>query len=181
MKTQEKLWSYEEYLKIEDEKRYEIIQGGLVEMPAPSVRHQEISGRLYVKFYHSVVDSSLGKVFYAPIDVVLSDKDVLQPDLVVVLKENLSIVQDKGVFGAPDLVVEVVSSLSYKRDTEEKKELYASYGVREYWLVLPELKIVEVLTLEEGKYKAFSFACEKGKACSKLIEGLCVELEELFQ
>ncbi len=177
----EKVWTYEDYLSLDEEKRYEIIDGELFEMPAPSVRHQEISGRLYVKLFNYIVESSLGIVLYAPIDVVLSEKDVLQPDLVVVLKENLSIVQERGIFGVPDLVVEIVSASSYKRDTEDKKRLYANYGVKEYWLVLPELRLIEVLTLEEGEYRAFSFACERGKVCSKLADGLCIDLEEVFR
>ncbi len=181
MKTQDKVWTYEDYLSLEEEKRYEIIDGELFEMPAPSVRHQEISGRLYVKLFNHIVESSLGKVLYAPIDLVLSEKDLLQPDLVVVLKENLSIVQERGIFGVPDLVVEIVSASSYKRDTEDKKKLYASYGVKEYWLVLPELRLIEVLTLQEGEYRAFSFACERGKVCSKVVEGLCIDLEEVFR
>ncbi|QID33204.1 Uma2 family endonuclease [Pampinifervens florentissimum] len=177
----EKVWTYEDYLSLDEEKRYEIIDGELFEMPAPSVRHQEISGRLYVKLFNYIVESSLGIVLYAPIDVVLSEKDVLQPDLVVVLKENLSIVQERGIFGVPDLVVEIVSASSYKRDTEDKKRLYANYGVKEYWLVLPELRLIEVLTLQEGEYRAFSFACERGKVCSKLADGLCIDLEEVFR
>lgn len=175
----EKLWTYEEYLKLEDEKRYEIIDGELLEMPTPSVKHQEILKRLS-KFFEFIERVGMGKYYFSPLDVVLSERDVVQPDLVVVLKENYSIIQERGIFGSPDIVVEVVSSLSYKKDTEEKKKLYANCGVKEYWLVLPELKIMEVLSLEGNIYKVYSFACEQGKVCSKVVENFCIDLEEVF-
>ncbi|MEJ5338585.1 MAG: Uma2 family endonuclease [Aquificaceae bacterium] len=180
MKAAEKLWNYEDYLKLEGEKRYEIIDGELVEMPAPGVRHQEILKRL-ARHFETVEKRGIGLYYFSPIDLVLSEKDVFQPDLVVVLKENYSIIQDRGIFGAPDLVVEVISPSTFKKDTEEKRELYAKSGVKEYWLVIPELKIIEVLTLRSGKYEVHSFACESGKVCSRLLEDLCIELEELFR
>ncbi len=105
---------------------------------------------------------------------------MVQPDLVFVSKDRLSIARDKGIFGAPDLVVEVVSPSTFKRDTEDKKRLYAKYGVKEYWLVFPEERVVEVLTLKEGEYEVFSHAFEKGEVCSKLLEGFCLNLEEIF-
>lgn len=180
MAVKEKPWTYEEYLKLEDERRYEIIEGELLEMPAPTLKHQKIVGRLFKVFSEVVESKDAGDVYLSPVDVVLSRHNLVQPDLVMVLKENYSILQDKGISGVPDLVLEVVSPSTFKKDTEDKRRLYAMYGVKEYWLVFPEEKVVEVLFLKDGEYEVFSHAFEEGKVCSKLIKELCVDLEEIF-
>lgn len=180
MTTKEKLWTYEEYLKLEDDKRYEVLEGELIEMPAPDRKHQEVCLELALKFASFFKKENTGKIYLAPFDVVLSEHTVLQPDLVVVLKDNLHMVEERGVFGAPNLVVEVVSPSTFKRDVEDKRRLYAKRGVKEYWLVFPEEKVIEVLTFEGQEYEVFSHAYEKGKVCSKLLEGFCMELEEVF-
>lgn len=181
MNATEKLWTYEEYLKLEDEKRYEIIDGELFEMPAPSVKHQKVLWKLVKLFGQYENKVKTGLFLSAPVDVVLSESEVVQPDILYVSEERISIVEERAVRGAPDLVVEIVSPYSYKRDTEDKKRIYANHGVKEYWIVLPELKIIEVLTLEDKSYNVYSFACESGKACSKLLEGFCVKPEEVFE
>ena len=180
MKTAEKPWTYEDYLKLEDDRRYEVLEGELVEMPAPGKKHQEACLELAIKFASFLRKEDKGKLYLAPFYVVLSEHTVLQPDLVVVLKENLHIVEEKGIFGAPDLVVEIVSPSTFKRDVEDKRKLYARYGVKEFWLVLPEERVIEVLVLKGQEYEVFSHAYEKGKVCSKLLEGFCVALEEVF-
>ncbi len=180
MVVKEKPWTYEDYLQLEDEKRYEIINGELLEMPAPSLKHQEVLRNLSLMFVQHVMGKGIGKVYFSPVDVVLYEDVVFQPDLVVVFEENYSILKERGIFGSPDLVVEVVSPSTFKKDTEDKRKLYAKHGIKEYWLVFPEEKVVEVLVLKEGEYEVFSYAFEKGKVCSKLLEGFCINLEEVF-
>ncbi len=176
----EKPWTYEDYLQLEEEKGYEIINGELLEMPAPSLKHQKIAGKLY-KLLSTFMESQRGgEVYISPVDVVLSEDVVFQPDLVVVFEENYSILKERGIFGSPDLVVEVVSPSTFKKDTEDKRKLYAKHGIKEYWLVFPEEKVVEVLVLKEGEYEVFSYAFEKGKVCSSVLEGFCINLEEVF-
>ena len=180
MAVKEKVWTYKDYLSLEEEKRYEIIDGELLEMPAPSLKHQKVIWNLAYVFRRYQEKKDCGDFYLAPVDVVLSEEHVVQPDLVFVSKDRLSIARDRGIFGSPDLVVEVVSPSTFKRDTEDKRKLYAKYGVKEYWLVFPEERVVEVLTLEGNEYEVFSYAFESGKVCSKLLEDFCLNLEEIF-
>ncbi len=181
MTTQTKVWTYEDYLKLEDDKRYEIIEGELIEMPAPSVTHQRIVGKLFRLMSDFVEKKSLGEVFVSPIDVILSETNVVQPDLVFVSKGRSNIVRDKGIFGAPDLVVEVISPSTLKRDTEDKKRLYAKFKVRELWLIFPGERAVEVFSLKGKDYDVCSFGYEKDEVSSCLLEGFGINLEELFK
>jgi len=185
MKAAEKEWTYEEYLKLSDDKRYEIIEGRLTVAPAPRPKHQRVSRNLEFALWNYVRSKDLGEVFYAPIDVVLGEKFVLQPDIVFVSKEREEIIdEERAIFGSPDLVVEVVSPSTLGRDTLEKKEVYEKFGVREFWLVYPEMKCTEVLVLnEEGKYEIYDEGClgeEKGEVRSKVVEGFSVKLKDIF-
>ncbi|MEO0223067.1 MAG: Uma2 family endonuclease, partial [candidate division WOR-3 bacterium] len=135
--TKEKLWTYRDYLKLEDDKRYEVINGRLVEMPAPNFEHQRISRNLEFKLWEFVKENGLGEILYAPFDIILSEDIVVQPDIVFISKDNLKNIKEGRLFGAPDLVVEIVSPVSYKRDRYEKFRIYEELGVKEYWIVLP--------------------------------------------
>ncbi|MCS7262322.1 MAG: Uma2 family endonuclease [Aquificaceae bacterium] len=174
------VWTYQDYLKLDEDEGYETIGGELYPVPSASRKHQRTAPRLALAFSKHVEEKAVGEVYLLPFDVVLSEENVVQPDLVVVLKENLSVVKEKGIFGAPDLVVEIVSPSSLKKDTEDKRRLYASYRIKELWLLFPEEKVIEVFTLEGLEYKVHSWAYEQGQVCSKLLEGLCVDLKEVF-
>ena len=177
----EKVWTYEDYLRLEDDKRYEVINGRLVEMPAPTPLHQDVSGNLEFIMRMFVREKKLGKVYDAPIDVVLGDRYVLQPDIVFISKERLGIIGEKAIMGPPDLVVEIISPATVRRDTVVKKGIYEKFGVREYWIVYPGERAVEVWVLnDEGKYDLFNVAEGEGKIKSKVLEGLEVGLKEVF-
>ena len=180
----EKVWTYEEYAKLKDDKRYEVLGGRLLMAPAPRPIHQKVSRNLEFALWEYVKKKKLGEVFYAPIDVVLGDKYVLQPDIVFISKDRLEIVdEERAIFGVPDLVVEVVSPSTLSRDTFEKKEIYESFGVKEFWLVYPDMKCIEVLFLEEGKYKVHDEGCleeGKGEVSSKVVKGFKVRLKDVF-
>ena len=181
MATQTKVWTYEDYLKLEDDKRYEIIEGELIEMPAPSVTHQRIVGRLFRLTSEFVEKKSLGEVFVSPIDVILSDTNVVQPDIVFVSKERSDIVQNRGIFGAPDLIMEVISPSTLKKDTEDKKRIYARFGVEELWLIFPGERAIEVFSLKGDEYEVCSFGYESSKVKSCLLKDFELNLEELFK
>jgi Uma2 family endonuclease len=145
-----KVWTYDELLQLpEDGKRYEIIEGELVEMSSPLVIHQRVVGNLFAAFREQVQSKQLGEVFIAPLDVVMTPTRVVQPDLIVVRTENRSIVQDR-IRGVPDLLVEVLSPTNYKHDTVTKRRLYARSRLHEYWIVDTEAQTIEVLELVEG-------------------------------
>ncbi len=133
---------YAQYAAIpEDGKRYEVLEGGLLVTPAPSPRHQLISFRLQQQLVNHFGDSSPGVVFAAPIDVILSNHDILQPDLVVADRPQQ--VSLRGIEGAPLLVVEILSPSTRKRDRTRKARRYATLGVRHFWLVDPDAHRVE--------------------------------------
>jgi Uma2 family endonuclease len=173
-------YTYEDYLQIEDEKRYEVHEGELMMVPVPLTIHQRISKKLLVKISNYVDDKNLGEVFDAPTDVVLAEDVVVQPDILFISKDRTDIIGERAVMGAPDLIVEILSPSSTFSDAVRKKELYQRYGVREYWLVFPEEKAIEVMTLEEGFYREYSVAKDEGAVSSKVIEEMEVDLKGLF-
>src|SRR5258708_14880926 len=161
-----KRWTYEEYYKLDDDQRYEIIDGNLLMAPAPDTSHQNWSRNLFRILDEYVRKHKLGEVFYAPLDVILDAGNVIEPDLVFVSTANAGLIQRRGVFGAPDLLIEIVSPSSVRRDRYDKKELYARFGVKEYWIGDPANRTLEILTLKNGRYELHCLAGEKGKLAS---------------
>ena len=179
-----KEWTYEEFLSLPEGGpfRYEIIDGELCMTPAPDTRHQKISGRLFYMIYGFLLKNPMGEVFDAPYDVVFS-KDPLQvvePDLVFVSKEHLSIITEKNIQGVPDLTVEILSPSTATADRRVKHSLYERFGVLEYWIVDPETETVQVFRLSAGRYSA---PLEYGKGDlleSPFFPGLSIPLSEVF-
>lgn len=176
-----KKYTYNDYLLIEDEKRYEVMKGELIMVPAPFTIHQRISENLGFIISKYVREKNLGSVFHAPTDVVFADDVVVQPDILYVSNNRRDIIKEAAIIGSPDLVIEIVSPSSASYDTIEKREVYEKYGVKEYWLVFPQEKAVEVLTIEKGIYKEFCKARKTGIVKSNIIEGLIVEIKEVFE
>lgn len=176
----QKRYTYADYLLIEDEKRYEIYEGELVMVPAPNTKHQKISWEIEFIMGKFVKENHLGTILDAPTDVVLSEDVVLQPDILFISKEREDIIKPQAVMGPPDLVVEIASPSTTFYDTVKKRGLYQRFGVREFWLVFPEEKAIEVMTLEEGGYREFASAKGSGKVKSKALTGLEVDLTEVF-
>ncbi len=177
-----KVWTYEDYLRLTDDKRYEVINGRLEEMPAPSFEHQDILKLLLYTLTEEVEKKrSLGKILPAPFDVILSEAVVVQPDIVFISKDNLKNIKGGRLFGPPDLAIEIVSPDSYHRDRYEKFSLYERYGVKEYWLVYPEYRAIEVWCLKDGKYALHTVAAGNGEVSSCVLKGLKVKVEEVLK
>jgi len=181
----EKTWTYRDYLKLDDDRRYEILEGALTEMtPSPNADHQYSSAALTSLLFRFTKERHLGRVFSAPFDVILDEWNVLQPDLIFIAKDRESIIKKRGIAGAPDLAVEIISPSSQQRDTVKKPALYARFGVREYWLVDPAAKSIEVLRLGDNhKFELFSAAkadAPGSRAKSKILPGLEVTPEAIF-
>ena len=138
-------FTYADYRNTPNDKRYELLDGDLVMTPAPGTAHQRVLRKLTIQLGLSVERTNVGEVFVAPFDVVLSDTDVVQPDLLFVSNERSHIITDENIQGAPDLVVEILSPSTAERDRTYKRALYAKYGVGEYWLVDTDAKSVTVL------------------------------------
>jgi len=137
----------------DDGKRYELIDGEVFVSPSPSEKHQRASGRLFLSMGGHVVRHDLGRVYYAPFDVVFGEKTALQPDLLFVSKARLGIIGPEYIIGAPDLVVEILSPSRPAYDRVTKLEQYALYGVAEYWIVDPMAESVEIYVLAGRKYE----------------------------
>ncbi len=138
--------TYDDFLLLPDDGlRHEIIDGAHYVTPSPNQRHQELVARLHLSLGAFLEDrQDKGRLFLSPFDVVFSFHDVVEPDLVFVAPDQLDILTAKNIQGTPALVIEVLSPSTRKRDREVKRRLYARSGVREYWLVDPDLNAVTV-------------------------------------
>ena len=132
--------------------RYEILDGESYVSVAPSKRHQRLLRRLLRLIDDHVGPAGLGEVFFAPVDVWLSDEDRTQPDLVYLSADRLSIYGERIVEGAPDLLVEVASPSTRVADLVAKRRHFEHNGVREYWIADPDSKTLTILCLTDGRY-----------------------------
>ena len=179
--TQKKPFTYQDYLKLpEDGQRYEIINGELIMTTSPFLTHQRISANIMDELRAFVKKTNAGEVLYAPVDVVLSETNVVQPDILYIATENAGIAGEKNVSGAPDLLIEIVSPSSGYYDLVEKKELYEKFGVKEYWIVDPKKQWVEIYINENRKFKLFQRLDKEGVLASKVLKGFQIALATIF-
>jgi Uma2 family endonuclease len=175
--------TYEDYVLFPDDgRRHEIIDGDHAVTPAPKTKHQRVSGRLFAALNEWSRARKAGEVFAAPCDVILSDENVVQPDLLFVSQKRSAIVTEDNIRGAPDLIVEIVSETTRKRDEQTKRKLYERYGVREYWIVDPEHETVKVFRRKEQVY-ARPVEFGKGKTATlstDLLPEFRLSLSEFF-
>ncbi|MBU0567748.1 Uma2 family endonuclease [bacterium] len=173
--------NYEDYLYFpeDDGKQYEIIEGRQYMAPSPITIHQRLSRRLARILEDYVCEHQSGEVFSAPFDVVFSDENIVQPDIIYIARENESIITEKNIQGTPDLLIEILSDSSRRKDKIIKRSLYVDFGVREYWVVDPGLEMIETYRKEEG-YKKREYEA-KDNMTSSVIEGLTINLEEIFK
>lgn len=145
-------WTYAEFARLPSEggTRYEIVAGELVVTPAPGTRHQRIVTDLVYLLTGFAREYGVGQVFVSPFDVLFGEGDYMEPDVVFVGAARLHLLSDRGVEGAPDLLVEVVSPSTAQRDRGVKLERYRHFGVKEYWIVDPDARVVEVWRFGSG-------------------------------
>ena len=180
-------YCYSDYLKWDDDKRREIINGKIYMMvPAPSFEHQSISMKIGSIIWHFLKNKKC-VVVSAPVDVILADKaekaensrNIVQPDILVVCDEKK--IQHHGIVGAPDICIEILSPSTAVKDRKEKFELYEKFGVKEYWLVHPEENTVEIFYLDDkGRYGRPDVYVESDKFDCKLLKGLTIDLSQVF-
>ena len=172
--------TYADYLETSDDERYELLNGELILSPSPKEIHQYISSILHIMIGTFVRERSLGKVYYSPFDVVLSDTNVVQPDILFISNERADIITPDNVQGAPDLVVEILSPATAERDRTVKLDLYATHGVKEYWIVDPDAKTITVLLRGEGGLGVVGIYGEGETLRSPTLAGFSLALEEIF-
>lgn len=174
--------TYRDYLLLPDDgKRYEIIDGDLFVPPSPVTRHQLVVGRFFHHMMTYLETHPIGTVFTAPYDVVLSDTDIVEPDLLVVLNNGRAHISEKNVQGPPDMILEVLSPSTAARDRELKRKRYERFGVQEYWLIDPDQNTLEILALEEGQYVQVSRTSHPAECISPLFPGLVLALGSLLK
>ena len=173
--------TYQDWLRYPDGGRqYELFQGELVMVPAFAIHHQRISRNLGFQLITFLQQKGLGEVFDAPIGVKLSEYDVVEPDLVVVLAENAHRIGEQVIEGPPDIVIEILSPESAAQDQGRKRVLYEQAGVREYWLVDPETASIEVLSLKGGQYVCSGIFEDKDALKSPLLKDQKIFLHAIF-
>jgi Uma2 family endonuclease len=173
-------FTYEDYLQLPEDKRYELIQGEFYMVPSPNVYHQTILQKIFLAVHDYIAKQRLGQLYLAPLDVVLSQEDVLQPDILFISKERSHIITEKNIQGAPDLVIEILSPATADRDRSLKRKLYAKFGIKEYWIVDPASKSVEVMSLGEKGFETVRLYKIGESLSSPLLKGLSLNLSEIF-
>ena len=172
--------TYEDYLNTPEGERYELIDGELILVASPNEEHQIASIELASLMHYHAKEGDLGRVFHAPFDIVFSDSEVVQPDIMFISKEREHIRTGANVRGAPDLVVEILSPSSVSRDWNYKRELYAKYGVTEYWIADPVHKMVSVMLLRDGALELVGAYVEGDTVAATALAGFRVGVGEIF-
>ena len=161
--------------------RYQLVNGDLYMSPAPNRYHQVISRNLEFILMQYLEGQPLGELYHAPFDVYLSDVDVFQPDIIIVLNQNRGILTAAGAEGAPDFVVEILSPKTRKLDLEQKRRVYAREGVAELWIIDPEPQTVTIYRFTENTEHPVEVKQAGETLGSPLLPGLAVDLARVFR
>jgi Uma2 family endonuclease len=177
--------TYDDFLLFPDDgKRHELIDGEHYVTPSPNRKHQRISGNLYLLIGMWLEDHPIGQIYYAPFDVILSMFDVVEPDLLYMSNERAAkVLTDANVKGAPELVIEIGSEGTRKRDETIKRRLYERSGVSEYWVVDPEIDVIRVYRRDaKGFGRPHELRADAGDTLTTpLLPGLSLPLSRAFR
>ena len=173
-------FTYEDYCNAPEDKRYELHDGDLVLVPSLKEPHQKTSLELAVELRLLTRRTDIGYIYIAPFDVVFSNHDVVQPDVVFVSNEREHIITQSNIQGAPDLVIEVLSPSTAHRDRTFKRALYARHGVREFWFVDTDAHTIEVLLLGASGYETVGIFGAGQTLTSPTLTGFNLNTDEVF-
>jgi Uma2 family endonuclease len=175
-------WTYEDWLRLPDDNwQYEVIKGVMYMAPAPSTDHQDIATELGWHMLNFIKQGQLGKLYHAPVNVYLPGQETpVEPDLVFIAANRLEIISKRGIEGAPDLVVEILSPNSWWRDRRAKLPLYEETGVRECWLIDPELQTIEIYALRDQSYALLGQWGRGEVAASEVMAGFEIGIEVIM-
>jgi Uma2 family endonuclease len=175
--------TYDDFVLFPDDgKRHELIDGEHYVTPSPNLKHQAVSTNLVALIWTYLRRNPIGRVYAAPLDVVFSHFDVVEPDLLYVSDARRDVLTTKNIQGAPDLVVEIGSPSTRRRDEKLKHQLYERFNVTEYWVVDPDIDVVRVYRLQDGKYlRAQELVLRHGDMLTtSLLPGFELPLAEIF-
>lgn len=179
--VKEKTYTIEDYKKLPEGAPYQLIKGELIMTPAPKPIHQIILSNIFERLRAWTKAKDLGLVLPAPVDVFADKENAYQPDIIFISKKQMNLLKDDGFYGVPDLVVEILSPSSGYYDLREKFYVYEEKGVKEYWIVDYNLREIEIYENKDGKFISYLKLKGEGTARSKLLEGLEIITEEIFQ
>jgi len=168
-----------DYMQLPEGAKFQLIKGEIIEMPSPTDTHQKILAIIFLKLGIFLLKNNVGIARFAPLDVHLDDENVFQPDMLFIANENKHIIKDR-IYGAPDMVMEVLLPSTAYYDWEDKKEIYAKHGIKEYWIVNPQKHYIEIYTNKNATFELVSKTKDEGLVKSEVIKGFEFELEELF-
>jgi Uma2 family endonuclease len=173
-----KEWTVTDYLQLEESNLpCELINGELFMSPAPNPHHQRILRRLF-RLLDRVTKED--EVFIAPIDLFISSQNVFQPDLAYVSENNKDFITNRGIEGPPEIIIEIISPSNVYTDRNQKKKSYLAFGVKEYWIVDPANKTIEIYTPETGLDSPMLYLAEEGQVSSKVLPNLTFNVSEIF-
>jgi len=164
----------------EDGNQYELFDGELVMTPSPRPRHQEIVGKLFALLFQHVQRHSLGKLYVAPLDTIMDEHTIVQPDILFVSRERVAEVVKEWIEGAPDLAVEVLSPSTFHKDLRRKMHVYSQFGVKEYWIVDPEEQTLALYHRSEEKLQLVRRFASDETFQSPLFPGFEFEVRNIF-
>jgi Uma2 family endonuclease len=179
IKKQSKEYTVEDYLLLGEDFRGELIKGEIIMSPSPNLSHQRIT-KVLEKIFDAFVQIEGGEYFHAPFDVYFNDKNVVQPDVLLLTKSSLSKIKNRGIEGAPDLVVEILSPSNSHIDRYHKRLLYQKFGVKEYWIVDPNNKSLEILNFRLDPLEPVLYVVDAGEVKSSEYPTLVFELATIF-
>lgn len=160
---------------------YQVIVGDLIMSPSPTPNHQDIVLEIAALIRNYLEKKPIGRVFVAPLDVFLDDYNIYQPDVIFISNERLDILTGKGVEGAPDLVVEILSPSTARLDKGAKRKKFAQTGVKELWLVAPETRTISIYLMDQDAEKPARTHGEKSVFESSLLPGLKFKAAVIFK
>ncbi len=167
-----KEYTYDDLMQLEEGTLCELINGIIEMSPSPSSAHQWIIATLHILLWQHIKDNNLNYLaMLSPLDVKISERTVLQPDMLVISEKNKHIIRENGIFGPPDIVIEVLSKGNIVKDRYIKKEIYQNFGVQEYWMIDSNNETIEILILESnGVYNLHSSGATDEKVKSQVLE-----------
>lgn len=185
-------YTYADYLKMVIDERIEIIKGKLFKMsPAPSRKHQSISGYLFFELYQYLANvekkANPCKVYSAPFDVRLAARNAKNEEITTVVQPDICVIcdtqklDDAGCIGAPDLVIEILSKSNNRKELLNKFEVYEENGVQEYWIIHPEEQTITIYVLTQGKFIAGRMLTVGDLATSNVLPGLAIDVAAMFK
>ena len=176
----QKAYTYKDYSKLPEGAPYQLIKGRLVMTPSPTIYHQKIIGRIHLVLAQYVYANQLGEVILSPVDVYFSETETYQPDIIFVSANQLSIIGEERVSGAPDLIIEVLSPSTAYYDLRHKMNIYEEFGVIEYWIVDPMDQTLDIFQRNDGVFHLRKKYTQSEVIDSPLIHGLTMNLGDVF-